>query len=96
MTATSVMWFGGLQTGGMVGRSGAYLVGERGPEIAYLPRGSFVYPSASVPAMHFTLTSTLGHPATGRKNCREGHRRQGLIQGVHALRVQDPGYVCAE
>ena len=39
---------GGLAKGGIVGRSGNYLIGERGPEILSLPRGAKVTPNHQI------------------------------------------------
>jgi hypothetical protein len=41
---------GGLQGGGPVTQSGPYIVGERGPEVVTLPRGSHVTPNNQLSA----------------------------------------------
>jgi hypothetical protein len=46
--------FTGLQAGGVVTGGGGFLVGERGPELAYLPRGAAVSP---LPALATTNIS---------------------------------------
>ena len=66
----------GLATGGTVTKSGAFLVGERGPEIVNLPKGSAVTPNGGGNTINVHVNGRLG---ASENELRDIARRVGQM-----------------
>ena len=66
----------GLATGGTVTKSGAFLVGERGPELVNLPKGSAVTPNGGGNTIHVHVNGRLG---ASENELRDIARRVGQM-----------------
>jgi hypothetical protein len=56
---------GGMATGGLVGKSGTYLVGEQGPELVSLAQGQYVTPNNQLGGtVNITVNGRIGASET--------------------------------
>lgn len=74
--SATMMGLQGLATGGTITRSGAFLVGERGPELVNLPKGSAVTPNGGGNTIHVHVNGRLG---ASENELRDIARRVGQM-----------------
>lgn len=83
----------GLATGGMVGKGGMFLVGEKGPELVHLPAGSAVYNNSQTRAMGTTINvSVNGRVGASDAELDDIARKIGQKINLEMNRYNNAGY----